>query len=140
MQEIANDSTTLISRALGKAANVLEVLSETTHLLLYRIRFCAKIPGDSARAQDDQQMLKCRADVCPTSRNRIGAGASRQMVIHEAAGKSIVDPSYGYAACCEPVRKVRDAPHVTVDGASRVAGLNEIFAVALRERRKDAAP
>ena len=52
MQEIANDSTTLISRALGKAANVLEVLSETTHLLLYRIRFCAKIPGDSARAQD----------------------------------------------------------------------------------------
>jgi hypothetical protein len=39
MQEIANDSATLIARALGQAANVLEELSETTNLVLDRVRF-----------------------------------------------------------------------------------------------------
>jgi hypothetical protein len=62
------------------------------------------------------------------------------MVVHEAADKSIVDPCYGYTVRCKPIRKVRDAPHVAIDGAGRVAGINEIFAVALCERRKDAAP
>jgi hypothetical protein len=62
------------------------------------------------------------------------------MVVHEAAGKSIIDANYIDTMCCKPIRKVRDAPHVAVDGAGRVAGLNEIFAVALCERRKDATP
>ncbi|GLC95544.1 hypothetical protein Tamer19_49530 [Cupriavidus sp. TA19] len=76
-QEIADDSATLIARALGQAANVAEVLSEATHFLLDRIRLCPQEPGDGAHAQDDQQMLECRADVCPTSWNRIRAGALR---------------------------------------------------------------
>jgi hypothetical protein len=62
------------------------------------------------------------------------------MVVHEAAGKSIIDANYIDTMCCKPIRKVRDAPHVAVDGAGRVAGLNEIFAEALCERRKDATP
>jgi hypothetical protein len=62
------------------------------------------------------------------------------MVVHEAADKSIVDPCYGYTVRCKPIRKVRDAPHVAIDGAGRIAGINEIFAVALCERRKDATP
>jgi hypothetical protein len=62
------------------------------------------------------------------------------MVVHKAADKSIIDASDIYTMSCKPIRKVRDAPHVAVDGAGRVAGINEIFAVALCERRKDAAP
>jgi len=136
----ANDPTTLISRTLGEAANLLEVLSETKYLQLYRFRFCQQKPGGRASAQDDEQMLKCRTDVCLTSRNRIGAGTSRQMAVYKATGESIIDTSCGYALCCEPVRKVRDAPHVDIDGASCIAGLNEIFAVTLSETGKIAAP
>jgi hypothetical protein len=62
------------------------------------------------------------------------------MAVYEATGKSIIDTSYGYAMWREPVRKVRDAPHVDVDGTSCIAGLNEIFAVTLSETRKIAAP
>ncbi len=81
-------------------------------------------------------MPKCSIHVCPPPRNRIGTGTSPQMVVHEAADKSVVDTCYGYTVRCKPIRKVRDAPHVDVDGASCVAGINEIFAVGLSERER----
>jgi hypothetical protein len=140
VQETANDSTALISRALSKTTDFLEVFGEAAYLLPYSVWRRPQKPRNGARIEHNQQMSKCSTHIRPASRNGIGARASRQMVVHEVADKSIVNPGYGCSACSEPMREVRDAPDIVVDGTGRVARINKVFAVVFCEVSKNALP
>jgi hypothetical protein len=61
-QEVTGDSATLISRTVGKTANVLEVFGESADLLLQCVRYRPQKPRYRGSAQYDEKMSKCSAN------------------------------------------------------------------------------